>query len=77
MKMISDLFEPDILVGAEGVLIDGIEALCKWENDIIEVRAKRKTVTVKGTNLRLEYKSLDALMVRGNVETIEFARRKK
>lgn len=74
---ISDLFEPDIMIGAGGVLIDGIRGLSRWESDTVEVRSKSKTVTVTGKNLRLEYKSLDALMICGDIEAIEFTRRKK
>ena len=74
---ISDLFEPDIMIGAEGVLIDGIKGLNYWESDTVQVRSKSKTVTVTGKNLSLEYKSLDALMICGDIDTIEFTRRKK
>lgn len=76
-KMLGDFLNPYIIIGADGILVDGIKRVCKWENEKIEAVSKDKRIIISGEKLKMEYKTLDSLLVRGKVEKIEFARDKR
>lgn len=74
MEMISDFLNPYIFIGSEGILIEGVKKVYKWENGLMEIRAGNKRVAVYGKKLCPEYKTNDMLMIKGTVEKIELGR---
>lgn len=76
MEMISDFLSPFIFIGSEGILIEGVKSVYKWEEGTMDVRAGNKRLTVCGRKLRPEYKSGDSLLIKGKIEKIELGRSK-
>lgn len=76
MEMISDILSPFIFIGPEGILIEGVKSVHKWEEGTMEVSAGNKRLTVFGKKLRPEYKSGDSLLIKGRIEKIELGRRR-
>lgn len=76
MEIIADFLNPYILIGAEGILVEGIRRVCKWEDNCIILTTVNSKITVTGKGLRPEYKSLDSLLVKGKVDSVGFERRK-
>ncbi len=77
MEVFADFLHPYILIGADGILIDGIKRVCKWGDETVEAATRDKIITVKGKRLKMEYKTQDSLLVSGMVEAVEFGRVKK
>lgn len=77
MELLADFLNPYILIGAEGILIDGIKRICEWNDECIEVVSGGKIITVCGKGLKMLYKSMDSMLVSGKVERIEFKRVQK
>ncbi len=77
MEVFADFLHPYILIGADGILIDGIKKVCKWNDDTIEALTHNTLVTVKGKKLKMEYKTQDSLLVSGRVASVEFGKVKK
>lgn len=77
MEFIDDFLEPYMLIGAHGILVESIRQVCKWEDKTVEIVSGNKRVTITGEDLKIEYKSLDSLLVKGKVKEIEFERKKR
>ncbi len=75
MEKIAELLTPYVFVGNEGMLIDGIKCVHKWEEDCIQLIAVGKIITVEGRRLKLEHKSLDSILISGRITTIIFGKR--
>lgn len=74
MEIIANFLNPYVFIGTEGILIEGIRKVSKWQNECIEVESSAKTLVICGERLKMEYKSMDSLLVRGRIEKIEFKR---
>ena len=68
---VNALMSSYIFVGPDGVLIEGVRKIHKWEQECIELSAERKII-VMGSRLRVEYKSMDSLLIKGEVSCISF-----
>ena len=77
MEIIANFLNPYVFIGSEGILIEGIRKVGKWQNECIEVEASDKVLTICGERLKLEYKAMDSLLVRGRIEKIEFRRSRR
>ena len=75
METIGGFLTPYIFVGEEGILIEGIRRIVKWEESCIEVALLRGRVAVEGKGLRLEHKTLDSMLVTGHIHSLAFGRR--
>lgn len=67
---------PYIFIGPEGALIEGVKRIVRWDCEGIEMVSGRK-ITVKGKKLEIEYKSMDTLLVKGDICEIFFSRVKE
>ena len=74
MEMISDFLSPYIFIGSEGILIEGVKSIYKWENGLMELRAGNRRITIHGKKLRPEYKTNDMMLIKGKAEKIELRR---
>ena len=76
MEIIKDFLHSYVFIGPQGALVEGVKKINRWQEDCIEVISQDKIV-VCGKNLRVENKSMDSLLVKGNIEKIEFIKRNK
>lgn len=71
MEIISSFIHPYIFVGDEGVYVEGVKRIFRWESDVIVLQSGKR-LEISGDGLRIEYKSADTILVSGRVEKIEF-----
>ncbi len=71
MEIIRGFLEPFITVGSEGIMIEGVRRMISWEAERIELATRIKKITLVGKGLKMEYKSLDAILIRGQIDRIE------
>lgn len=72
MELVMDFISPYIFIGAEGVMVEGVNRITFWEEGKIELQLTRRNMTIEGKNLNFEYKSDEIIMISGSVERIEF-----
>ncbi|MBR6633949.1 MAG: YabP/YqfC family sporulation protein [Clostridia bacterium] len=77
MEIIANFLNPYVFIGSEGILVEGIRRVGKWQNECIEVESADKVLTICGERLKMEYKSMDSLLVKGRIEKIEFRRSRR
>ena len=74
MEMIMNFLCPYIFIGPEGVLVEGVRRVCKWNDECIELISGDRIITIEGCKLKMQYKSMDSLLVNGTVKQIGFQR---
>ena len=72
METINLFLHPYIFVGPEGALVEGVKKILCWDTECIEMLAGKRII-ITGKRLRIEYKSSDALLVKGNICQIVFS----
>ncbi len=76
MEVISGFIRPYIFVGDEGAFIEGVKKIVKWEETCIEILSGGR-LCIEGERLKIEYKSLDTILVKGRIESISFLKGNK
>lgn len=73
MEIISGLIHPYIFVGDEGAFIEGVKKVVRWEEECIEILSGGR-LSIEGERLRIEYKSMDTILVKGRIKSISFSK---
>lgn len=65
--------EPRIEINSnKEISIDCIERVVKYDENIIKLKTKNKEITIFGANLGLQFIRIDALIISGEIASIEF-----
>ena len=75
MQIISGLIHPYIFVGDEGAFIEGVKKVVKWQEDCIEI-ISGGSISIEGEKLKIEYKSMDTILVNGKIKSISFSKKR-
>ena len=75
MEIISGLIRPYIFVGDEGAFIEGVKKVIKWQEDCIEIFSGG-SISIEGEKLKIEYKSMDTILVNGKIKSISFSKKR-
>ena len=76
MEMVNGLMHSFIFIGPDGALVEGVRRIYRWEDGLIELLAERR-LTLTGSGLRVEHKSMDTLLIKGRIDNISFEKRRR
>lgn len=77
MELLFDFLAPYIFIGAEGIIIEGVKHIKKWDRGEIVVTSPINTITLAGKKLEIEQKTTDTLLIKGAVSSMTFGELKK
>lgn len=75
MEAINLFLHPYIFIGPEGALVEGARKILSWDSECIEMLSGRK-IKITGKRLKIEYKTMDTLLVKGKIFNISFSEEK-
>ena len=77
MELIAGFLTPYIYVGEQGILIEGIKSIRRWENGTIVVASPLGSIRIIGKGLEIDQRTEDHLLIKGRATSIEFEGKSK